>query len=336
MHQTTLDRSIDSVAEWLMICVCVCVCISILFYFYRYSSKLVISERSGHSAKCKRSVHISEITRRLYNTSQKLDWFQHVVPIITNYMERMMRAGYSQDYRMNCLRNAIAIYDKKVDDDKNEVAPLNRPSNYRKLERRQEKINKKKNWATGGKYLSPIIIPSTPNSELATRLRKIAESDKNFKFRIIEKGGQSIGNMMHSANPTASNNCNKQDCVMCSQPGGGVMCHKSNIAYEWTCREDGASYIGESSRNFYTRANEHIVKYNKNPKESFIRNHQIQKHGNSEPNFKVKVFKSFHDSLSRQVFEGVAIRRQNSESLNSKQDYYSASTYNIRKEVFHG
>ena len=40
-------------------------------------------------------------------------------------------------------------------------------------------------------------------------------------------------------------------------------------------------------------ANEHIDKYNKNTKESFIRNHQIQKHSNSEPNFKVKVLKSF-------------------------------------------
>ena len=196
------------------------------------------------------------------------------------------------------------------------------------------KINQ--NWATGENFLAPIIVPSTPGSELANRLRKIAESDKNIKFRIVEKGGQSIGNMLHSANPSSSNKCNKPECVMCNQPGGGVMCHKSNVAYEWTCREDGASYIGETSRNFFTRANEHIDKFDKKSKDSFIRNHQMEKHHNSEPNFKVKVLKTFQDSLSRQIFEGVAIRHQNSESLNSKQDYYSASTYNIRKEVLHG
>ena len=237
---------------------------------------------------------------------------------------------------MHCLEHALAIYDKKIFDDKNGIAPLNRPTNYRKIERRKEKISKKRNWATGGKYIAPIIIPSTPNSELANRLRKIAESYKEFKFKIIEKGGQSIGNMLSSANPSASNSCNKPECVMCSQPGGGKLCHKSNIVYEWTCNEDGASYIGETSRNFFTRANEHLDKFNKNGKDSFLRNHQIEKHNNDELNFNVKVLRTFKDSLSRQIFEGVAIRHQTTESLNTKQDYYTASTYNVRKEVYHG
>ena len=48
------------------------------------ASKLVISERSAHSANCKRSVHVSEIIRRLCNTSQKLDWNEYVVPVISD------------------------------------------------------------------------------------------------------------------------------------------------------------------------------------------------------------------------------------------------------------
>ena len=38
-----------------------------------------------------------------------------------------------------------------------------------------EKKQKKKNWSTKGGYIAPIIVPATPNSELANELRKIAE-----------------------------------------------------------------------------------------------------------------------------------------------------------------
>ena len=52
--------------------------------------------------------------------------------------------------------------------------------------------------------------------------------------------------------------------------------------------------------------------------------------------FKVKVLKSFKDPLSRQVYEGIYIRRQDTASLNTKQDYYQASSYRMNREVNHG
>ena len=39
--------------------------------------------------------------------------------------------------------------------------------------------------------------------------------------------------------------------------------------------------------------------------------------------------------MSRQIYEGVKIRRSNS-TLNSKLEYYQQSTYNIRREIGHG
>ena len=114
------------------------------------------------------------------------------------------------------------------------------------------------------------------------------------------------------------------------------MCHKQNVCYEWVCQEDNSSYIGETSRNFYSRSSEHLDKFEKNAKDSFIRNHQKEFHDNRSPNFKVKVIKSFKSSFSRQIFEGVSIRRQSGPSLNTKLDYYSTATYNVRREIFRG
>ena len=77
------------------------------------STKMIISSRSAHSNSCKRSVHISELVRRMVNTSRKLNWDQYVVPALNDYMIRMAKAGYHQEYRKNVLLNAYAVYDSK-------------------------------------------------------------------------------------------------------------------------------------------------------------------------------------------------------------------------------
>ena len=302
------------------------------------SSKLVISSRSAHANSCKRSVHISELVRRMTNTSRKLDWNDHVAPILSEYMARMMKGGYSEDYRKHILLNALAIWDSKVRMDESGESPLNRPAGYKKNERRKQKQLKKKTWSTKGGYIAPIIIPSTPDGKLAKMLRKVAEeeSENGIKFKIIEKGGLTMEKMLQKPNPTASGICGKENCVMDKQGSSDTMCHKSNVLYEWVCKKCGNKYVGETSRNFYTRSLEHIEKAEKKKDDSFINNHQREKHNDEQPDFCVKVLKTFNDPLSRQVYEGVHIRNNSAISLNSKLDYYQTSTYNMRREVLHG
>ena len=139
--------------------------------------------------------------------------------------------------------------------------------------------------------------------------------------------------MLQNPNPTASDHCGKEDCFMDAQPEGGKKCHKSNVMYEWTCRICGEIYTGETSQNFYTRCKEHLEKSEKDQLNSFIANHQTKCINAS---FKVKVLKSFKEPLSRQIYEGTYIRRQETASLNTKQDYYQASTYRMNREVNHG
>ena len=70
---------------------------------------MIISSRSAHSSNCKRSVHISELVRRMMNTSRNLSWNEYVVPVLNDYMMRMAKAGYHQDYRKNVLLDAYAM-----------------------------------------------------------------------------------------------------------------------------------------------------------------------------------------------------------------------------------
>ena len=109
-------------------------------------------------------------------------------------MARMMAAGYSQDYRKSILTNTLRIHDKMVREQEEGTRPINRPHDWHAEERRLSKRKKKQNWSTRGGYTAPIMVPATPDSELASELRKIAEDEsiRGIKFRIVETSGKMI------------------------------------------------------------------------------------------------------------------------------------------------
>ena len=300
------------------------------------SSKLVISSRSAHSGTCKRSVHINELVRRMSNTSQRLDWTEHVAPVLTEYMRRMMAAGYKENYRKNILQNAISIFNIKLQKSNEGITPLNRSKDYRKAERRKEKLEKKKNWANKDGSLAPIIVPATPGGVLARMLKNVveSESESGIKFKIVERGGISIGKMLQKPNPTKSPGCQKDDCNMCLE-NKSELCHKPNIVYSYTCKDcpEVNKYTGETSRNFYTRDQEH--RDPKNPK-SWMLSHQNEEHQGTTPNYKMKVEKVFKDPLSRQAGEAVMIRRTKGNVLNSKLEFNQPQLFNVRREIMNG
>ena len=67
----------------------------------------------------------------------------HVAPVLTEYLGRLMHAGYDEQYRRRTLENAIRVYDKMKEDDRNGEKPLNRPKDWQLAERRKEKRKKK-------------------------------------------------------------------------------------------------------------------------------------------------------------------------------------------------
>ena len=189
-------------------------------------------------------------------------------------------------------------------------------------------------------------MPATPNGELAKSLKVIAENEaeEGIKFRIVEYGGRTVNSQVQKSNPTATPGCDSSDCLACKDGRGkGGPCLKSNVEYELRCNQcpstdqpaDQCVYIGESSRNLYSRGKEHIEKYRskKRSTDSFINKHQVEKHHGMQADFTAKVTGQFRDCLTRQISEGVSIRRSSRTILNSKSEWHQPSLWRVQNEI---
>ena len=312
----------------------------ILFQHYekRVSSKTILHAQSAHSAACKRSVHTQEVIRRLMNSSHRLNWKEETAPVITEYMRRMKVAEYSEKYRKNILEQALRIYDKKLEDDRKGVRPIFRPKSWKKEERKEAKNTKKQGWATKGGYIAPIFVPSTPGGTLMKMMRQVADNEgkEGMRFKIVESGGRTLKSELQRSNVTATQGCNKEDCIGCNiEKGKGGKCHKNNVNYEVECQlcpeGNKAVYIGETSRNLYTRGKEHL---NKKAEEThFMKEHMDKCHEGMDSRFTGRVTHCNKDCLSRQVREGVMIRRCTRELMNTKSEWFQPPVFRVMSEI---
>ena len=313
------------------------------------SSRQVLHSLSAPGAACKKSVHVRELVRRILNTSSNLDWNTTTAPFLTDYMERMFAADYSEEYRRSCLVHALGIFDKMVKEDLEGTRPLHRPRDWNVDERRINKRNKKHSWSDKGGYTAPILVPATPNSELLHLLRKVAEDEAapGVKFKVIEKGGTQVKHIAQKSNPTATPGCADLACVSC-KVDRKAGCRQSNVCYEMDCQEcsreairtdreqDRTVYVGETSRNLFTRGKEHWYKYQTNHSDSFMTKHQEEHHDSQQADFTAKVTGKYSNCLSRQVAEGVAIRRCKCNVLNGKSEWHQPALWKVRSEIERG
>ena len=302
------------------------------------SCKSILNSKSAHPANCKKGVHTQELLRRILNCSHKLDWDKEIVPHLDDYMMRMKEAGYTEKYRKAILRNALGIHEKKLKDEEEGKRPLYRPKTWRKEERRRDKKKKKKTWATKRGHIAPIFVPATPGGELVRNMRHIAdkEAKNGIHFNIIEVGGKTMKSSLQQSNPTATPGCSKADCMGCEgERGGGGKCHKNNVNYMIECtecpEESRGVYIGETSKNLYTRTSQHIK--TRRQEESFIRKHEEECHEGHEVQLKARVTHSNKDCLSRQIREGVQIRRSSKPILNSRTEWFQPPLFKILNDV---
>ena len=312
-------------------------------YEKKVSSKTVLHARSAHSAACKRSVHTQEVLRRLLNSSKRLNWKEETAPVVTEYMKRMKAAGYGERYRREVLKHALDIFDQKWKDDSSGKRPIFRPKNWKKEERREEKRKKKHNWATKDGHIAPILVPTTPGGTLMKMMRKVAEEEgrNGLRFKVLEVGGRTLKSELQRSNPTATPGCRKEDCVGCNvERGKGGKCHKNNVNYEMECQlcPEGSRpvYIGETSRNLYTRCKEHVgneASETEGDESSFIKSHMEAHHRGIESKFSARVTHSNKDSFTRQIREGVLIRRSGKTLLNSRSEWFQPPIYRVHHEM---
>ena len=289
-------------------------------YEKKVASKKVLHASSAQSSTCKKSVHVQEVLRRLLNCSSRLDRDSEVAPVVTDYMARMKDGGYNEGCRKYSLGHALCIYDKMKEDATSGVRPMFRPREGEEEERRISTKRKRRGWSEKGGYIAPIFVPPTPGGKLFKVMKEVAEREAvgRLKLKIVESGGTSVKRKTQRSNPTATAGCSSPECQVCKEgKGKGGNCRRSNVQYEMHCREcpetNPTVYLGETSRNLYTRTAEHMNTYrrrlNGGKKESFILQHQQDIHDGAEPNFTSKVTKSFSDCLTRQISEAVHISR---------------------------
>ena len=152
--------------------------------------------------------------------------------------------------------------------------------------------------------------------------------------------------VLQKSNPTATPGCDDEECLGCKpERGKGGNCRRNNINYEIECQlcPDGESpvYIGETSRNMYTRAREHADGERRahggeeGESLSFMRKHMEKYHRDTEiqSSFRARVVRTNTDSFTRQIREGVLIRRADRETMNSKSEWFQPPIFQVRSEI---
>ena len=318
---------------------------NIMFQHYEKptASKNIMHALSAQSLSCRNSVHTQELLRRMLNSSPQLDWRACVAPVLSEYMLRMMRSGYPQKYRVDTLTRALRIYDDMVQKDKEGTRPLYRPKDWKRAERQRSKQKKKYEWSTRGGFIAPIFVPPTPNSELALSLKAVAENEAEagVKFKIVETGGLSIKSVLQRSNPLETPGCDDEECLPCKPGRGeGGQCDGCGVNYQIECQlcpdDQKEVYIGESSRNLFTRSQEHVNNFRSGLQSSFMLKHQNDKHSGEEPNFKASVTARTRDCLARQVREAVLIRRSQVPVLNGKSEWHQPALFRVQHEMERG
>ena len=109
---------------------------------------------------------------------------------LQDYVIRMYHAGYSESFRQDVIKQAIARYEGMLKADGDGHHPLYRPRDWKEQERRQQKGRKKKDWFGKGGYDTVIMVTPTPGGELTKQLQDVLNKNPGpVKIKVQEQGG---------------------------------------------------------------------------------------------------------------------------------------------------
>ena len=291
------------------------------YYHKEVASRAVISARSAVPWQAKRTILTQEILRVLRNCSRRLPWSE-VCAHVETYLARMQYSGYHRRFRTEVVMSALNAYDKMVERDEEGVEPLYRPRGWNEVERAKRRRAKKGDWFKGGdqRNESVVFVPATPGSELRRRYQKIIQ-DAKVRIAVAEVPGASLKKRIQKSDPFREKTCRDADVCMVCGDGDGGRCRREGVTYEVKCKGCEGKYIGETSRNAFSRGLEHRAGLAKRDKKSPLHLHNLERHGGRAPGFEMKVTGVFGgDALKRQVRESVMIQQTPEEELLNRRD----------------
>ena len=279
-------------------------------------------------AKVKRTTLTQEVIRILRNCRLELPW-EEKAAMLSEMSTRMKMSGYCEKFREEVIVSGVNGFEKMVQVQEAGGRPVNRPRSWEQDTRKKKKTEKSITWHKNGGFDVPLFVPCTPGGELAKKIKEVEEKksgNRTVRFKVIETGGIAMKSLLQKSDPWAGGKCGKQDCFPCKGEKSGGDCERNSVTYRIvckTCEENNqvAHYIGETSRNMYSRGKEHLQQYNSRSKASALWAHCIKFHNSAPATFVMQLTGVFSSSLRRQIAEGVQIRNFVGIIINRKSEW---------------
>ena len=255
-------------------------------------------------------------------------------------MQKLKNSDYDEKFRLEVLKSSINGYEKIIEDDENGIKPVYRSKEWKEKNNwNSKKKFKKENWWKGKtqiKNKSVIFVPATPQSELAKMFKEVEKeqrkANKNtMNFQILEQTGLSLERMFQKSNPFKKKDCEATNCVVCD--GTSIKCRIEGVGYKGICKacrdqNKTSEYLGETGKNAFTRAKQHMAGLkSKNHENAFYKHwHNFHETPYEDENLRLKnyefrVEKFFKEPMSRQINEMVRITNFQGTLLNSKSEW---------------
>ena len=296
---------------------------TIFYEFYRkpMANRQVMLYRSAMPEQVKRTTLSQEVIRILRNCHPKLPWEEKVAHL-NAFTERLRDSGYPERMRAQIVWSGLNGYNRMKEVENNGGRPVNRLKGYEKSKRRKEKYKKTETWYKNDIYSTVLFVPCTPRSTLAKRLREVeirGREDRGWGVKIVEMGGQTLRSHLSKSNPWPIRTCGDRRCFPCRDEKGGN-CRRKNVGYCITCNICKAEYHGETSRNMFSRGEEHLRALENKTKDSVLWNHSTTYHQGDTPSYSMKATGYFTEPMTRQINEAVRIHHSTN-TMNRKGEW---------------
>ena len=319
-----------------------------MFYRKPQSNRFTMMARSALSSRVKRATMSNDALRRLLCCSPNLEEHKKV-KVMEEYARMLKRSGYSQKFRHEIISDAVQGFENMKKREQEGGQPVDRPRSYDEEGRRRRKEEKRGRWyrrEPRGTSIreGALIIPPTPDGELAKALKKACEEElkgSKITLSVQERGGRQLGQVLGTSVPGASKrkHCQRPRCFPCNTGQEGV-CRRTGVGYEISCniceQNICSKYAGETGRNLYKRGDEHLTDLEKRVAEKPLWKHIQEKHrgrmeGEIFEHFKMTLTGTFFKPQRRKADEGVRISHLNPDTrMNSKDEFRQGTNITMR------
>ena len=285
-------------------------------YVKPITSKHVINYNSALCLNTKRTILTQQLLKVMLNCSSNLPW-EVTVSHLTHFVNRMQLSGYNKKFRYEIVLSMLHAFNSIKAEVERGIRPMYRSREWKKAERRKSKISKKKTWYQKGGNEAVLFVPATPRSTLAN-LYKSKAKENGISIKIVEKSGTKIRNRLQVNDPLSSRICPEEDKCFACQTSAKGNCKSTGINYEILCDHTDCEsiYHGQSSKNGYTRGNEHFDDLTHKRDKSVMWKHCCDKHQRRNQEFKMTVTGTIrNDPTKRQITEAIHINNTDPSKL---------------------